>query len=1327
MRLFFITAWLIIRYMDFTGIGYMIARYSVLRYSRYYCICLLLLLFGAAAGTGAQEIQLTDQSVATYLKHPAQVGVLSLGETDSRFYLVSGEGSTDNSYFSIEGDTLKTSRTFSEPGAYSIRVMAVSEEDIPYERAFEITVVPNPYPMPFTLTGSKIEKDSVDIILLDISGNSDTSALHQNPDAVPESLIVVAKGSGYPDRLNESGVNTISYPLTLLSDSGYTLSDTVSPELLSSGSDSVIYISALVFWDVNGSDSLTNLLRQDTVQLIDKYSYDNPMSVTGSYRDSSEYADITLTGVSDVFSSGADTVKVTGSIDENSFEQPLFDTSIIIDEMEPGTETIEFEVQVGTRPIEQDTVYIQSYLKSWTGKIGVPVETSLVIGWERPVFTGSVNASALDSVGSVKLEWEPITGADSVRIWYNKDIPVKQGLPKESDGYNVKYLDYQQVIDPDSNSCVIENLLGGTPYYFAIQYISGGMWSLVNSYSSDSALTVANTGDPIENTLSIDTLWFDSTLNEFKLDWSLDTSVSDSGEFLINYSFGLNPEEVAQVPQSLMFNVERTSSGTLSISPPDDFVFDTTYYAGLWLSVKYNSDNITPPSSPGPLSTDSIDFGKLSWQQVQYFSGNNPFADTVSTAFNDLVYLKWKKSYMIGPLEDTLYVYDYADEGVEMPEDLVDPGVIGVRFKRKLPSPPFMFGINTASVPEEYKGKTGLFRIDEQGGVVPAHDTELKNGILWTEMDVDNRDQPIIMLADTVPTTFEMLSDTGSIAEPSVKIEDSVLVHAGIAGAKWTLKYGNGRGGYETVNTGYCDTTDEMLELIISGRAVSSAYGLRAILIISDGVNRDTLNLSRRVKTPNSDAFFIPEEKWVPVHAIDSLHSNEARNILPSFSESDSLFGYDNTQLRVFRWMDSSLQDSLSDTGSGYGTWVEYSTNNNAVREEFSFKPGRLFWIKTRNSFTIELDTGVTPSLKDTFQIRCSPGKWTDFALPYRFDIFLKDICRATGEDASHLDFCHWVESEEDGIYSAERIYTPAIDSSGDKLDNIILKNDQTEGGYTLYNNSDTEVILRIPPVSKGLSVESGEGVSKKRAEKPGLFSDPLNISLEYLSDKGGKGSLQYCLRDGLNETGAGPVTPSFYSHGAGIYSEETGTLSGYKVESKGHEQGGKFIVAFYNNGSQERKIHYSINDPFSGRSYSVKVYNRGDEVDSDKDVVTVEPGKRVYRTVAFGGDDYFNKNSFKFDYSINRMYPNPFRRGIRVRYTVPAGGLRDLKFRLYDISGRLIRNISLRGKSLRTGIHTAYLDLKGIASGLYLIRMESIDNNGDFIMTSNKKIMCVR
>ncbi len=76
--------------------------------------------------------------------------------------------------------------------------------------------------------------------------------------------------------------------------------------------------------------------------------------------------------------------------------------------------------------------------------------------------------------------------------------------------------------------------------------------------------------------------------------------------------------------------------------------------------------------------------------------------------------------------------------------------------------------------------------------------------------------------------------------------------------------------------------------------------------------------------------------------------------------------------------------------------------------------------------------------------------------------------------------------------------------------------------------------------------------------------------------------------------------------------------------------------------------------------------------------------------------------NAAGVNISINSVVPNPARDVSTVQYQLPRSGNAELA--VYDLNGRLVRTLAIG--VLDKGEHTAVIDLDGLSSGRYYLRL---------------------
>ena len=85
--------------------------------------------------------------------------------------------------------------------------------------------------------------------------------------------------------------------------------------------------------------------------------------------------------------------------------------------------------------------------------------------------------------------------------------------------------------------------------------------------------------------------------------------------------------------------------------------------------------------------------------------------------------------------------------------------------------------------------------------------------------------------------------------------------------------------------------------------------------------------------------------------------------------------------------------------------------------------------------------------------------------------------------------------------------------------------------------------------------------------------------------------------------------------------------------------------------------------------------------------------------------------------FALSQNYPNPFNPSTVIRYQLPAAG--SVRLVVYDMLGREVA--VLVNETKNAGVHHVTFDAGGLASGVYLYRLQA----GDFVQA--RKLMLVR
>ncbi|MBD3346905.1 MAG: hypothetical protein GF401_17760 [Chitinivibrionales bacterium] len=212
------------------------------------------------------------------------------------------------------------------------------------------------------------------------------------------------------------------------------------------------------------------------------------------------------------------------------------------------------------------------------------------------------------------------------------------------------------------------------------------------------------------------------------------------------------------------------------------------------------------------------------------------------------------------------------------------------------------------------------------------------------------------------------------------------------------------------------------------------------------------LPLCLQIKAAVNQQIITNAKEWNPIYSISYLENDSAKAVLSDLAVSGVEWTYDSTQFRLFRW---------TEKGPSGNQWIEYSEENASL---FEFIPGRLFWLKTRESKVINPGSPRVAIVQDTFEVTLASKQFTDFASPFYQNIAISDIRLATGDGMDSMDFFVWTIEENTvppvKIYLTAPLYIPWIPGL-DNQSSVICSDPLT--GYSIYNRADNDLTLRIP------------------------------------------------------------------------------------------------------------------------------------------------------------------------------------------------------------------------------------------------------------------------
>ncbi|MBN1578953.1 MAG: autotransporter-associated beta strand repeat-containing protein [Chitinispirillaceae bacterium] len=900
---------------------------------------------------------------------------------------------------------------------------------------------------------------------------------------------------------------------------------------------------------------------------------------------------------------------------------------------------------------------------------------------------------------SVRLVWNAVDTASisAVRIWYGeKTIDTGKFTPGSG-------LDSITLPPPDA-SVIISGLTPDTRYCFAIQVCGGTLWSVITGNSRTCCKTLSAPNDTnLVNSIVIDTLYFDSVAASLRISWCVDTAaLSHDVQAGITYSMSHYPVDVKGVR---IFNLLSPCIDTLIQLHP--LRFDTLYYVALWFRTATGTW-----CEPTADSRDTVRIGRPFRQIITLFD-STAASDTVSV-FNGTVAL-WKDSGYtdMTTVLDTVELFTSAT----VPEGMI---VVGkpFRFKKNVPILPVYIGFRIDSLPSKKTIDDVRIYIDSAGKPVVNHATVVDARRATVYVKTADLKRPFLAMIDTMRPATEFLSDTGTYAFSNSKLEDFLRINDNVANVRWKYFYGKGDRAPLLMQEDGSYHTGDYIKLTISDtmQAISSESGLRAYLVISDGIHCDTINMSRPVWRSESDNLTTEANIWTPVYPTAELLHKAGDSLIGRLPTSDSV-GYDQRYVRLYRWVNHEGNSGSSEK------WVEYHPDNADIRSLFTLEPGRMVWLKTRGNIPLHLGPGATLSLKDTFSIDLPPKQWTDFGMPYRFGVRMEEILSASGNDVDPIQFYRWKRDQASNLYFLEPLYVPGMPDCLDRSKTIEY---MQRGGYSFHNRSPVTVRLRIPPIPEAM-VKRLAGIARGSAS---------SWSAKFIaqSDNGIRfPAVYFGYAPGMRKS-AYPPAPSFASLRMSLFDRTTALRYGHHID----EDADKGLVSeliISNNTDSTRTIRYHLERTGAfPEHYSACCFDAAAKTPDTNGTAAVAPKSTASRWIVVG-DAAFRQNFIAAVMPLRFLLlaprPNPARSVVAIRYTVPFGAQERIRIAVYTILGKRVWGKRIDGLPAG-GAHVAVWngrDAHGspVGSGLYIVRLKVVDSRGRIVEQFDQRVTWMR
>jgi PKD repeat protein len=958
---------------------------------------------------------------------------------------------------------------------------------------------------------------------------------------------------------------------------------------------------------------------------------------------------------------------------------------------------------------KEDTqrVHISVYLIGRNGLVSDAKKTTLQVGWSYPINTCTI-AVTDPTTYSLRVHWTRPASADSVRILYGKS-PISLGRISEAQiGSDTSSVYHVLVPENKTDTTLLASGLEiTTTYYFAIQIMKDLHWSDVTPGGRGSGATRNFVPeDTVPNTMKIDSVWFVSEKNEIHIAWRV-------GAWNVSRDLGITASTdqaaaLTTAPNS-MTNGKiipldiTTRQGESSLDISAAVQFGATYYIGLWLKAASGPWALPTDSSKASIVTPTA----LTWQRITYFN-----KDTISALGGNFLLRKDSLYTLTVQITDTVtsYIPPAAPAGItavsvgaSLKKDNYQPFWIGLRYDPAL--------IPAGFSPKDigmYRDSAGVFlalygfSIDSANGIAWAPIS--KNGILRGTQSL-----PFVAMVDQTRPAIAIASDTSSTIRKSDDLRDTIMLSDNVANVKWWIKYRKDGEPYQISPINYVSSSraeGDTAFIRIPAMAITEDNGIRAMFMVSDGVHTDSINISRQVLRAQSDGAYIEPQTWTPVWTTAQLDNKNVKSALRQLVPDGAAWIYKTSDFRLFRWY-------KTDANAADSAWIEYSPANETL---FDFEPGRVAWVKTREPKSIDLGPGRSVSQKGPVEIVLQPRQWTDFAMPFRYDVAIGDVIAASGISRDSLDFYSWIVDPQ-YRYQARPL---SIAHAGLDSSNFPFRS-QSLVAYSVFNSLARPAVLRIPPIPIAISAfHKTTGFSKKTS------GDRWSVRVGVRTTDGQQLNDIYCAyAPGTGAVTYHPLPPTFSSLRAGVYDRETMRVFGHAVAHTPMAKGFRFDIAFVNGDDQTRTFAYSA-QPFDSLpdGYRVAFLDQSGDTWAAADrsaTVSVPARSTAYRVLAVGTADFLGiVDKAKYgSLSLARCSITPGAGSVRIRYQIPAIGISAVSFSLHDLSGRLIwrKNIE-RGKGLHSGDQILLWNGKNLSNtaapaGIYVLSLQGIDEKG--------------
>lgn len=783
------------------------------------------------------------------------------------------------------------------------------------------------------------------------------------------------------------------------------------------------------------------------------------------------------------------------------------------------------------------------------------------------------------------------------------------------------------------------------------------------------------------NVCSVKKASFISERNSIKVSWTADTSLFKNNYYLYTVC---KPQEAAQQVVDGIFDsiLIKKATDSLEIALNEFILFDTTYFVSLFVG-----NTRTTATRQGVKSTDTCKTGPYTKQLIKYFKNISLQSDTVKT-FNGNVYIRKDSTYSSSVVTDSIKIHPLAPNY----KGFITAG-IGFTFVQPQPIPPLYIGIKINNqLDPKFESKIALYR--DQGTFLTIERNcfyDQTNKIIW--LYTNKLDKPFIALVDTQPPTYTILSDTSSVLTSGQEFTDELVISDNVGNVRWTQLSSKAEDELVVrkdsilnaiVDTVYPDIKQEY-------HIVTEDNSVKTLIYIDDGANKDTIDLSRRVNRSNDILPLLPTQllKWIPLRTTAILSNAKPEKVFKPLCKDTNTWAYNKRYFRIFRWIPGSNIERPD------YQWVEYDETMNS---EFELVPGRLLWVKSRQNASLTLGNGITLPVNKTFEITLAPNSFTDISVPFRFNIRLSDIIKATGNYGDSLYFYEWRQDSETSDFTAHALYLNSQIPPASNKDTILECRER--GFFTIRNTTSNPVILKIPPIAATQVLN--KTIAKRKNEFSGWY---LNFNIG--NSNFGYDNLGLSVMPSLSEPTQEniiPTPPSFKPYAITLLGKNNYKHGAYITRNASLKDGQTIRVLFENFSNDPITLNYStsLSGNVPGSFSSILMDQENNSVKTN--TITLEPGEKSERILAVGDKEYLQQfptvnSSSKQILSIKKQFGQ-----LKISFSSSLKNANSVSMELLTLKGELVKRINFKSNPNTTEFVWILNKSSKVNSGIYCL-----------------------